>query len=130
MLSLSSLWRISGIYLFLVGLVHTSFGLWLGVSVTTDMLSDGLINSGSVGGVIPQLIGVAFFDGMRQIEHVPALQRFGLFWFLFSGLAWMGFGFFLHRWIRETGKPPGKGLGGFFLAFGGLGAAIYPVSGF
>ena len=127
---LSSLWRYSGIILFLIGVTHSCFGLWLGFSIIIEVLGDGLFNAGSVGDVIPKLLSIYFMDGMIQIDHVPGLQRFALYWFIWSGLCWMGFGEFIHKWIQETDKSPGKPLALFFLVFGSLGALIYPVSGF
>jgi hypothetical protein len=127
---LGTLWRHSGIFLFLIGVTHTCFGLWLGYSVVLQMLGDGLINAGAVGDVIPKMVSIYFMDGMVQMDHVPGLQRFGLVWFIWSGLTWMGFGLFIHQWVRETNQPPGKPLAIFFLLFGSLGALIYPVSGF
>ena len=128
---ISSLWRYSGLYLLIVGVMHTCFGCWLGVSVLQEMLSEGLLNSGGMDEEVTRKLSQLYFlDGIANIDQIHGLRRFGTFWFLWSGLAWMAFGLFVHQWVRETSKPPGKLLGVFFFGFGGLALLVYPTSGF
>ncbi len=101
-----NLWKYSGIFLILTGIIHNVTGIGIGWEVLASILSEGLVNS------------------VNQ-EY----DRNAVFWFLATGFFWIVLGHMLHRSIKNSNKPAPPFVGWYMLAFAIVGCAISPVSG-
>ncbi|MDU1904629.1 MAG: DUF6463 family protein [Dysgonomonas sp.] len=101
------LWKYSGTYLVLTGILHTIVAGILYKEPLLEIIKSGLIN------------------GVK--ENTPQDTAF---WFLVCGLIIILFGMTLQHYLRRTYKPAPKFIGYFLLVFSLLGGIIVPVSGF
>ncbi|WP_029902511.1 DUF6463 family protein [Prevotella sp. 10(H)] len=101
------IWKYSGIFLIITGIIHTAVAILLGKDSYTEMIKGGLYNS----------VNDDFTRGFA-------------FWFFICGLLVMMLGYLAHIFIRETGKPLPAFLGYFLLVASIIGCIIEPVSGF
>lgn len=101
------LWRYSGIFLILTGILHTITAVLLGKDAYVAMIKDGLVNS-------------ADSDHIREFS----------FWFLICGIFIILFGQTLHYYIKKEQKPAPLFLGYGILILTIFGCIIEPISGF
>ena len=101
------LWRYSGTFLAVTGVIHTIYALFLGKDAFVEMLRDGLINSTGDD------YGRAF-----------------ALWFLVCGVILILWGQTLQHYIRKEQKPAPLSLGYCILVFAVVGCVLEPVSGF
>lgn len=101
------LWRYSGTFLAVTGVIHTIYALFLGKDAFVEMLRDGLINSTG-----------------DDYDRAFAL------WFLVCGVILILWGQTLQHYIRKEQKPAPLSLGYCILVFAVVGCVLEPVSGF
>jgi len=101
------IWRYSGIFLILTGLLHIAVGILLFKDTFAEYINNGIINSVTENSV----------------------QETG-FWFLVCGTLVIMWGLTMHHYIRKTYKPAPKFLGYFLLIISLIGGLIVPISGF
>lgn len=101
------LWRYSGIFLVITGIIHTIYALFLGKGAFAEMVSDGLINSTG-----------------ENYSRAFAL------WFLVCGVLLILWGQTLQHYIKKEQKPAPLFLGYGILIFATLGCVLEPISGF
>lgn len=101
------LWKYSGTFLTVTGIIHTIYALFIGKNAFSEMLGNGLINS----------VGENFSLGFA-------------FWFLICGIILILWGETLQYYIRKEQKPAPTFLGYALLLFTIIGCIIEPVSGF
>lgn len=101
------LWKYSGTFLVITGLIHTIYALLLGKEDFADMIKYGLINSTG--------------DNYNR--------AFAL-WFLVCGIILILWGQTLQYYIKKEQKPAPLVLGYCILAFAVVGCIIEPISGF
>lgn len=101
------LWRFSGIFLILTGVLHTIVAILISKEIFADIITDGLINS----------IGEDY-------------ARNYAFWFLICGIFLLLFGQLLHYYIKKENRPAPAFFGYSLLVFTIAGCLIVPVSGF
>jgi len=100
-------WRISGWYLFAVGIIHNFVGILIVRNILRDILDAGIINS--VG---------------------DQTDRNAAFWFLFAGFLFNFVGLLWQQQIRRHQEPLSKFAAWGLTAMTVIGALIMPVSGF
>lgn len=101
------LWKFSGTYLTVTGIIHTIVALIMAKDIFAEMLGDGLINS--TGG-----------DYSRSFS----------LWFLIVGVILILWGTTLQYYIKKEQKPAPVFLGYAILVFATMGCIIEPFSGF
>ena len=101
------LWKYSGTFLVITGVIHTVYALLLGKEDFTDMIKDGLINSTD-----------------------DSYSRAFALWFLVCGIILILWGLTLQYYIKKEQKPAPLVLGYSILAFAVDGCIIEPISGF
>lgn len=101
------LWRFSGIFLTITGIIHTVVALFLTKDILLEMIRDGLINS----------------TGMDY-------SRCFSFWFLIVGIILILWGTTLQYYIKKEQKPAPLFLGYSILLFAVIGCILEPFSGF
>ncbi|MDR2870543.1 MAG: DUF6463 family protein [Deferribacteraceae bacterium] len=101
------IWKYSGLFLIITGIIHTAVGLMFGWSAHVEIIRAGLFNT------------IA-----QSIEHSYA------FWFLICGFIIISFGQILHHYIKRDQRPAPLFFGYSMLIFAILGAIVIPVSGF
>ena len=101
------LWKYSGTFLVITGIIHTVYALLLGKEDFTDMIKDGLINSTD-----------------------DSYSRAFSLWFLVCGIILILWGLTLQYYIRKEQKPAPLFLGYFILLFTIIGCIVEPISGF
>lgn len=100
------MWKYSGIFLIVTGVLHTLIAIVRGRDVFWDMIQDGLFNSVSN-------------DCSRQFP----------FWFLVCGIIIIFMGQILNYYIKREQKPAPLFLGYNLLIFSIIGCIIIPISG-
>ncbi|MDR2243926.1 MAG: DUF6463 family protein [Burkholderiales bacterium] len=100
-------WKISGWYLFVVGIIHNVVGVLVLQEVLRDIWNAGLINSVS-----------------------DQMDRNAAFWFLFTGFLFIYFGLQWQEHIRRYQEPLSKFSAWGLTAIVVSGLIIMPVSGF
>lgn len=101
------LWRYSGTFLVITGIIHTIYALFLGKDAFAGMVRDGLINSTG-----------------ENYSRAFAL------WFLVCGIILVLWGQTLQHYIKKEQKPAPLFLGYCILAFAVAGCIMEPISGF
>lgn len=101
------LWKYSGTFLTITGVIHTIVALIMGKDVYWDMLKSGLVNS----------TGDDFTRGFSL-------------WFLVCGVLLVFMGTTLQFYIKKTQSPAPVFLGYSILVFSIIGCIIEPFSGF
>ncbi len=101
------LWKYSGIFLWITGIIHIVVGFIIGKDIYADMLRDGLINS------------------MQN-----NFTRGFAFWFFLFGVLLILYGYTLQYNIEREQKPSPAHVGYSLLAVGIFGCLVEPVSGF
>ncbi len=101
------LWRFSGIYLIVTGIIHIIVGLILGKDIYLNMLRDGFLNS----------VNSDFTRGFA-------------FWFFLFGVLLVFYGYTLQYNIKREQRPSPLHVGYFLLILGIFGCLVEPVSGF
>lgn len=101
------LWKYSGTFLVITGLIHTIYALLLGKEDFAEMIRDGFINS----------------TGSNY-------NRAFALWFLVCGIILILWGQTLQYYIRKEQKPAPLSLGYCILAFAVVGCLVEPISGF
>jgi MFS family permease len=104
---MKNLWKYSGIYLWVTGVIHTMFGLAFGSEGYMPILRDGLVNA------VGEDVGRNFS-----------------FWFLVCGVVIIYAGLLMQRYIKDTQRPAPMSLGIFLLVFSIIGCAMAPGTGF
>ncbi len=122
-------YRHSGTLLVVIGVVHCLFGVLFGATVLGRMGASGLWHSVLVDGSAGPALDSLFVDALKDVRHIDALQRFGLFWFMFAGLFWIGTGALCTWVIRITARPLPRWFALFVLAYGVSSSLILPISG-
>ena len=100
-------WKISGWYLFVVGVIHNAFGVVFFSDILRDLWNAGVINSVS-----------------------DQFDRNCAFWFLFSGFLFIYLGLHWQEQIRRYQEPLSKFSAWGLTAIVVSGVIIMPVSGF
>ncbi len=100
-------WRYSGIFLVITGILHTVVALLLGKDAFSEIIRDGLINAVAIN-----------------------CEREQAFWFLICGIFLIFFGHVLHYYIKKEQKPAPLFFGYQMLVLAILGCIIEPISGF
>lgn len=101
------LWKYSGTFLTITGILHTIVALMLSKDIFAEMIRDGLINS-TKGNYI----------------------RGYAFWFLIVGVILILWGITMQYYINKEQKPAPKFLGYAILLVTIIGCTIAPFSGF
>lgn len=101
------LWKYSGTFLVITGLIHTIYAPLLGKEDFAEMIRDGFINS----------------TGSNY-------NRAFALWFLVCGIILILWGQTLQYYIRKEQKPAPLSLGYCILAFAVVGCLVEPISGF
>ena len=101
------LWRYAGIYLLVVGVIHTIFGLIMGRGHLRGMVADG------------------FFCAVESTA-----ERSEFFWFMLTGCFLLILGYAVHwiGWVKRM-RPP-RTLGWLILIVAAIGMVAIPMSGF
>ena len=101
------IWRYSGIFLIITGVLHTLVAIMMGKDAYMDIIRDGVFNA-------------VADDYVRSFA----------FWFLVCGIFILIFGHVLHYYIRKEQKPAPLFFGYYLLVLSVLGCIVEPVSGF
>ncbi|WP_288359732.1 DUF6463 family protein [uncultured Bacteroides sp.] len=101
------LWKYSGRFLTVTGVIHTIYALFIGKDAFSEMFGKGLVNS----------VGENYNLGFA-------------FWFLICGIILILWGETLQYYINKEQKPAPAFLGYAILLFTIIGCIIEPVSGF
>lgn len=101
------LWKYSGTFLTLTGIIHTIYAVLTGKAVYAEILKDGLVDS----------IGNSY-------------ERDFALWFLVCGFLLILWGQTLQHYIKKEQKPAPMFLGYSILLISIIGCLIEPVSGF
>lgn len=101
------LWRYSGTFLVITGIIHTIYALFLGKNAFAEMIRAGLINSTD-----------------ENSGRALAL------WFLVCGIILVFWGQTLQYYIKKEQKPAPMFLGCCILLFAIGGCVVEPISGF
>ena len=101
------LWRYSGTFLIITGIIHTIYALFIGKNAFAEMIQDGLISSTG-----------------------ESYSRAFALWFLVCGIILILWGQTLQHYIKKEQKPAPKFLGYCILAFTVVGCIVEPISGF
>jgi len=101
------IWKYSGLFLIITGILHTAVALLLGGEVYMEIIRDGLFNA----------LGD---DYSRKFA----------FWFFVCGLFLILFGQTLHNYQKREQKPAPLSLGYSMLIFSIFGCFVEPISGF
>lgn len=101
------LWKFSGTFLTVTGIIHTIYALFIGKDAFAEMFSNGFINS----------IGE---------NH----NRSFAFWFLICGILLILWGQTLQLYIRKEQKPAPAFIGYAILLITIIGCILEPISGF
>lgn len=101
------IWRYSGTFLILTGILHSIVAIATGKEALLDIMRKGVINGVEEG----------------------SSQEFS-FWFLALGVFIILLGQTVHHYIKKTHKPAPKFLGYSLLIISLAGGLIVPVSGF
>ncbi len=101
------LWKFSGLFLVITGIIHTVVGLIMAKDIYLAMLRDRLYNS----------VGEDY-------------SRNTAFWFLLFGFLLILLGQTMQYYIKKEQKPSPLFLGYWLLAIGVVGCFIMPASGF
>jgi len=103
---LEKVWKYSGIFLIVTGIIHSIVGIVIGKDYLIDIIKDGLLNAVEV-------------DNLRHIA----------FWFLLCGIFIIILGHTLHYYIKKEQKPP-LFLGYYLLVMAVISCILMPASGF
>ncbi len=101
------LWKYSGTYLWVTGIIHIVVGFIIGKDIYADMLRDGLVNS-------------------MQNDFTRGFA----FWFFLFGVLLILYGYTLQYHIKREQKPSPRHVGYALLAVSIFGCLVEPVSGF
>lgn len=101
------LWKYSGTFLVITGVIHTLYALFLGKDAFAEIINDGLINA------------------TGEIHS----RAFAL-WFLVCGIILILWGQTLQFYIKKEQKPAPMFLGYCILVFAVVGCVVEPISGF
>lgn len=101
------LWKYSGTFLVITGVIHTIYALLLGKENFREMIRDGFINSTG-----------------------DDYSRAFALWFLVCGIILVLWGETLQYYIKKEQKPAPLFLGYCILVFAGTGCIAEPISGF
>lgn len=101
------LWKFSGIFLVVTGVIHTIYALLMGKEAFAEMFRNGLINSAS-----------------------DNYSRAFALWFLVCGIILILWGQTLQYYIKKEQKPAPLFLGYSILVFAVAGCIVEPISGF
>lgn len=101
------LWKYSGTYLWVTGVIHILVGFLIGKDIYADMLRDGLVNS-------------------MQNDYTRGFA----FWFFLFGVLLILYGYTMQYYIRKEQKPTPTHVGYALLAVSIFGCLVEPVSGF
>lgn len=101
------LWKYSGTFLTLTGIIHTIYAVLTGKAVYAEILKDGLVDS----------IGNSYERGFAL-------------WFLVCGFLLILWGQTLQHYIKKEQKPAPMFLGYSILLISIIGCLMEPVSGF
>ena len=101
------LWKYSGLFLVITGILHTIVALLFGGKIYLEIIQNGL------------------FNGLSGDNT----HKFG-FWFLICGIILILFGSILHYYQKREQKPAPLFLGYSMLVLSVLGCIVEPVSGF
>lgn len=101
------LWKYSGTFLVITGVIHTLYALFLGKDAFAEIINDGLINA------------------TGEIHS----RAFAL-WFLVCGIILILWGQTLQFYIKKEQKPAPMFLGYCILVFAVVGCIVEPISGF
>jgi uncharacterized membrane protein len=104
---MKNVWKISGWYLFAVGIIHTVVGIILFPGLLMDMAKVGILNS--VG---------------------DDIERFAVFFFMFFGFLFLYMGLHWQELIRRHKEPLSKLAAWGMTVFVAAGTVMLPVSGF
>ena len=124
------IWNYSGEFLLITGIVHCLFGLYFGWNILLEICNEKVINSILSDETIKSALNIYFLNALEGTKDVIDLQRFGLFWFLFTGFFWIGVGPICKKQIKIQNRPLPIYFGWFLLAYSGIGCFILPISGF
>ena len=101
------LWRYSGTFLVITGIIHTILALFLGKDAFAEIINDGVIN------VTGEILSRAF-----------------ALWFLVCGIILILWGQTLQYYIKKEQKPAPLFIGYCILVFAVVGCIVEPISGF
>lgn len=101
------LWKFSGIFLVVTGVIHTIYALLMGKEAFAEMFRNGLINSTG-----------------------DNYSRAFALWFLVCGIILILWGQTLQYYIKKEQKPAPLFLGYSILVFAVAGCIVEPISGF
>ena len=101
------LWKYSGTFLVVTGVIHTVYALFLGKDTFVEMIRDGVINSTG-----------------------DNYSRAFALWFLVCGIILIFWGQTLQYYIKKEQKPAPLSLGYGLLIFAVAGCIVEPISGF
>ncbi len=101
------LWKYSGTFLWVTGIIHIVVGFIIGKDIYADMLRDGLIDS-------------------MQNDYTRGFA----FWFFLFGVLLILYGYTLQYNIKREQKPSPIHVGYALLAVSIFGCLVEPVSGF
>lgn len=107
MIANTKLWKYSGTFLTITGVIHTIYALLLGKKDFTEMIREGLINS-----------------------TANNYSRAFAFWFLVCGIMLVFWGQTLQYYIKKEQRPAPLFLGYCILVFAAIGCYAEPISGF
>ena len=107
-MSIRNAWKISGWYMFALGIIHNLVGVMITKDALLDMLNAGLVNS----------------------VNIPDVDRNAAFWFIFLGFFLMYIGLVWQGQIKRYREPLSKFSAWGLTALTLVGAAIVPISGF
>ena len=100
-------WQHTGIFLVVIGVIHTLFAAIVFWPFVKGMVVDGIINS---------------------VSDEPQ-SRFAVHWFMLSGYFWIVTGLLCHWIIDQTHTPLPAFFGVLLVVFGLVAVAFEPISG-
>jgi len=103
---MKSLWKYSGVYIWVSGLLHIAVGVATGLEGWRAILDGGVVNGSEIN-----------------------LGTMLAFWFTVLGAFIVMLGLVVQHDIRTTGRPAPRFLGWWMLAFAAVACVVAPVSG-
>ena len=103
---MKNLWKYSGIYIWASGLLHIVVGIVSGLEGWKSIAAHGVVNA-------------------SEVDPGTSLA----FWFTIGGMFIVMLGPVVQHYIKMTGRPAPKFLGGWLLVFAAVACIVAPVSG-